>query len=38
MPDSNEDDPQYPGSGAQEDARVLIPAARVIPLKTGMRF
>jgi hypothetical protein len=30
-------DPQYPGSGAQGDSRVLIPAARVITLKTGMR-
>jgi hypothetical protein len=30
-------DPQYPGSGAQTDSRVLIPAPRVITLKTGMR-
>jgi hypothetical protein len=30
-------DPEYPGSGARGDSRVLLPAARVITLKTGMR-
>ena len=30
-------DPEYPGPGAQGDSRVLIPAARVITLKTGLR-
>jgi hypothetical protein len=30
-------DAEHPDSGTQKDSRVLIPAARVITLKTGMR-
>jgi hypothetical protein len=30
-------DPEHPDSGAQKDSRVLIPAARVITLKTEIR-